>query len=111
MLYLAIALFAVAAILGITIFIYWLNKKDASRAVVFSHGGVAATALVLTIIYSINHSDNYPKISIILFIIAAIGGFYMFFKDLSRRSPSIGVGIIHALVAVSGFIALLLFVI
>ena len=51
MIYLAIALFAVSAVLGLTILVKWLTKKDASKGVIYSHGIVAAVALVLLIVY------------------------------------------------------------
>ncbi|MDB5228049.1 MAG: hypothetical protein JWN78_2242 [Bacteroidota bacterium] len=109
MIYAAIGLFALAALLGLTILIKWLSKSDASNAVKYAHGLAAATALVLLVIYSAKNQDHFPKISIILFVIAALGGFYMFIRDMSTKYRSIGIAAIHALLAVSGFVALLLF--
>ena len=109
MIYAAIALFALSAILGLTILIKWLTKKDASKAVIWSHGLVAAIALVILVVYAIQNPANYPQISIILFAIAAIGGFYMFFRDLRKKTSPLSVAFIHALLAVGGFIMLLFF--
>ncbi len=61
MMYLTIGLFAMAAILGLSILIKWLTKKEASRAVIYSHGIVAATALVLLIVYAVQNPANFPK--------------------------------------------------
>jgi len=108
MIYTAIALFALSAILGLTILIKWLTKKEASKAVIWSHGLVAATALVILVVYAIQHPDNYPQISLILFVIAAIGGFYMFFRGLNKKNSPLSVAFIHALLALGGF-AMLLF--
>ena len=110
MLYFTIALFAVSALLGLTILIKWLNKQDASRAVVYAHGGIAAAGIVLLLIYAIQNPTDFPKISIILFAIAAIGGFYMFFNDLSKKPNPIAIAFVHAILAVSGFVTLLMFV-
>jgi hypothetical protein len=110
MIYVTIALFALAAVLGLSILLKWLAKKDASRAVVYSHGLAAATALVLLIIYAIQNPDNFPKVSIILFVLAALGGFYMFYNDLNKKNSPIAVAFVHGLLAVGGFVALLLFV-
>ena len=110
MIYAAIALFSLAAILGIAILIKWLTKKEASRAVVYSHGIVAAIALVLLVVYALQHKDNYPQVSLILFIIAAVFGFYMFFRSLQQKMSPLSVAFIHALLAVGGFVMLLTFV-
>lgn len=110
MIYSAIALFALSAVLGLAILIKWLAKKDASKGVIYSHGIVAAIALVLLIIYAIQNPNNFPKISIILFVVAALGGFYMFFNDLRKKPSPMAVAFIHALLAVGGFVMLLAFV-
>jgi hypothetical protein len=110
MIYLAIALFALSALLGLIILIKWLSQKDASRAVVYSHGIVAAVALVLLVVYAIQNPSAFPKASLILFTIAALGGFYMFFNDLKKKPSPMAVAFIHALLAVGGFVMLLAFV-
>ena len=109
MIYLAIGLFALSAVLGLMILIKWLTKKDASKGVIYSHGIVAAIALVLLIIYAVQNPANFPKASIILFVVAALGGFYMFFNDLRKKPSPMAVAFVHALLAVGGFIMLLAF--
>jgi len=109
MINLAIALFAVSAALGLTILIKWLTKKDASRGVIYSHGIVAATALVILVVFAIQNPDNFPSISIALFVISALGGFFMFFRDLQKKASPLAIAFVHALLAISGFVALLLF--
>ena len=110
MIYLAIALFAVSAALGLVILIKWLTKKDAPKAVVYSHGIIAALALVLLIGYAIQHPDHFPLISIVIFAVAAIGGFYMFIRSLNNKTSPLIIAFVHALLALSGFISLLLYV-
>jgi FtsH-binding integral membrane protein len=109
MIYAAIALFALAAVLGLIILVNWLTKKDASKAVIYSHGIVAAIALVVLVVYALKHRDHYPQVALILFIVAAIGGFYMFFRDLQKKMSPLAVAFIHALLAVGGFVLLLAF--
>ena len=109
MLYLTIALFALSAVFGLIILIKWLTKKEASRAVVYSHGTVAALALVLLITYAVLHPENFPKTSVILFVVAAVAGFYMFFNDLAKKPSPLVLAVVHALVAVCGVISLLVF--
>lgn len=110
MIYFAIALFAISAILGLTILIKWLTKKDASRGVIYSHGIIAASALVLLVVYAFQNPDNFPKVSLILFVVSALGGFYMFIRDMNEKKSPLYIAFTHALLAISGFIALLLFV-
>lgn len=110
MIYSAIVLFALSAVLGLAILMKWLTKKDASKGVIYSHGAVAAIALVILIVYAAQNPSNFPKASIILFVIAALGGFYMFFNDLKKKSSPLAVAFIHALLAVGGFVMLLAFV-
>jgi hypothetical protein len=109
MIYAAIALFAISAVLGLTILIKWLTNKKASRGVIYSHGIFAAVALVVLVAFAAQNPDNMPKASLALFLIAAVVGFYMFFRDLKNKMSPMGLAITHALVAVTGFVALLLF--
>jgi hypothetical protein len=110
MLYLIIALFAITAVFGLSILIRWFQKSDASKTSIYLHGIFAAISLVLLIVFAYQNQDNYPKISIILFVIAAMLGFYMFARDLMKKFSPMSVAIIHALVAVCGFVGLLIFV-
>jgi FtsH-binding integral membrane protein len=109
MLYASIAFFALAAVAGLTILTSWLKKKNASRTVIYTHGLLAATALVLLAVFSWNNPERFPKYSLILFIIAALGGFYMFFRDLKGKSSPMALAGLHAFLAVAGFVLLLIF--
>jgi len=110
MLYLSIILFAVAAALGLAILVKWLTNKDASKAVIYAHGIGAVVAFLLLIVFAVRNPTGYPKISIILFAVAAVGGLYMFIRDLYKKSSPMSLAIAHGLLAVGGFIALLFFV-
>jgi lysozyme family protein len=109
MLNFSIALFAVAAVLGLIVLLALLKKKETPKPVVLAHGAVAAIALVLLIVYGVQHPDHFPKVSIIIFALAAIGGFYLFFNDMKKKPGPVSVAIVHALAAVAGFVVLLLF--
>ena len=107
MIYTSIAFFALAAILGMILLSYVLKEKQTPKRVVFAHGPLAATGLVLLIIYSINQPG--PIESIVLFVIAALGGVLMLVKDLSGKKIPKWLAVFHGLLAVSGFIFLLVF--
>jgi tryptophan-rich sensory protein len=108
MIYAIIAAFGVAAILGITILGRLLSAGATPKPVVYAHGIFAATGLVLLIVYIVNHAQRSPKTSLILFILAALGGFYLFFRDMSKKKIPIGVAVVHALLAVIAFVILLI---
>jgi len=109
MIYTAITLLAIAAVLGLIILLKWISQKDAPKAVVYSHGIVAATALTILVVYAFMHPDKFPVISIGLLVVSALVGFYMFFNDLKKKMSPLAVALTHALIAVSGFVALLFF--
>jgi hypothetical protein len=109
MIYTAIALLALAAVLGLIILLNWISKKDAPRGVVYSHGIVAATALSILMAYVFMHPDKFPIVTLVLLVASALVGFYMFFNDLKKKVTPLAVALVHALVAVSGFVALLFF--
>jgi len=109
LIYISIAVFALAAVLGVTILAKWLSKKDVSKGVVYSHGIFAALGLVLLVVYALQNPDGYPNVALILLVIAALGGFYMFFKDLQNKMSPYSIAFVHALLAVAGFVSLLFF--
>lgn len=109
MINIAIILFALAALMGLTVLIHWLSKKEAPKLVIYTHGTAAAIALVSLVIYAFMHPENFPKLSLVLFALAAVAGFYMFFLNQVRNTRPVAFGFIHALVAVSGFVLLLIF--
>ena len=110
MLYIIITLFALAAIVGAIILKNWLTSAHTSRTVVYLHGIFAAAGLILLVVFAVQNPNNYPKISIILFVIGALGGFYMFAEDLKKRFSPMWLAIVHALLGVAGFLLLLFFV-
>jgi hypothetical protein len=109
MLILAICLFAFAALLGMYLLSFILQDKNTPKAISFIHGPIAALALIILIIYCMMYS-NSPLISMIIFILAALVGFVLIFRDLTGRPIPKWLAISHGLVAVIGFLCLLLFV-
>jgi hypothetical protein len=104
----AIGFFSLAAILGLTLLSYVLRNKNAPKAFLFTHGLMAATGLVLLIIYSF-YSYPRPIESIVLFVIAASGGFVLGIRDLMNKTVPKWLAIGHGLIAVTGFVFLLIF--
>jgi hypothetical protein len=109
MLIMAIVLFAFAALLGLYLLSYVLRDKETPKAVAFIHGPVAATGLILLIIYAYYHSPS-PWVSIILFALAAMGGLMLIYKDLTGHPVPKALALGHGITAIVAFIFLLKFV-
>ena len=105
-----IGLFAIAAVFGLILLSKVLKGSETPKPVVYLHGGFAAVALVLLIINAVNDPANAPIISLILFVIAALGGFILFAKDISKKKIPVPLALIHAGAAVVAFVLLLSFV-
>jgi hypothetical protein len=108
MIYTAIALFALAAILGILLLSYVLREKNTPKGIVFTHGPLAAAGLILLIVYALGNSPG-PIESIVLFIIAALGGGILVYHDIMGKQIPKWLAVGHGLIAVTGFVFLLMF--
>jgi len=107
MLYFSIGIFALAAVMGLIILKSWMTAAETSRTVVYAHGIAAALALVLLLLYMLQYPSQTVQASFGLFVLAAIAGFFMFFRDLKGKFSPTWLAIVHGLVAVSGFVLLL----
>ncbi|MFO7448400.1 MAG: hypothetical protein R6W90_18730 [Ignavibacteriaceae bacterium] len=103
MLAISVIMFAIAAALGLVLITAILKNKKPTRGAVIGHGLFAATGLTLVIIYTINNPDNSPDISLVLLIVAALGGFILLARDLSGKPGLKGLAVIHASAAVFAF--------
>jgi len=65
-------------------------------------------SLVLLVIYSIINSAAAPIVALILFILAALGGFTLFGIDVATKKPPKWLGFVHGAVAVAGFVVLVI---
>ena len=107
-LYTVIAIFGMAAIFGMYLLSLILRNKTTPKGVTFAHGALAAVALVLLIVYAIRHSPG-PWTIVIIFALAASGGFILNYRDITGKSIPKWLGIGHGLLAITGFILLLVF--
>ena len=105
-LYTIIALFALGAIIGMYLLALVLQKKETPKFVAFIHGAFVASALILLIIYNSEHPGLME--SIVLFVVAAVGGLTMIIRDLTGKSLPKWLAVGHGLIAVAGFIFLLI---
>jgi hypothetical protein len=108
MLIISILLFAAAALLGAYLLSFVLRNKATPKHIALFHGPIAATGLMLLIIYAVLNKPA-PIVSIIIFILAALGGFVLIYRDLTGRSIPKWLAIGHGLTALVGFVLLLIF--
>lgn len=107
MLLTTVFLFAIAAVLGVILINKVLQNKETPRGVVYGHGAAAALALILLIIAYRNLGESMLFTSLLIFLIAAIGGFIMFSRDFSGKPIPNWLAIVHAAAAVTAFVLLL----
>jgi hypothetical protein len=105
-LYLIIGLFALGALIGMYLLALVIQKKETPKSIAFIHGLFVATALVVLIVYSVKNAPG-PIESIVLFVMAALGGFVLIVRDLTGRSLPRWLAVTHGLIAVAGFVFLL----
>jgi hypothetical protein len=110
MLYYAIGLFVIAAILGLIILNALIKKRETPKPAVIAHGLFAAAALGVLIYYAVENPTNFPKASLIILGVGALAGFYLLARDLRKKPGPVGLAVIHMLAGLTGVVLLLLFV-
>lgn len=108
MLITAILFFALAALLGVYLLSFVLENKNTPKGVAFTHGPIALIGLIILIVYALFHNPS-PIVSIILFVLAALGGIMLIYRDIVGKSIPKWMAIGHALTAIAGFVLLIIF--
>jgi hypothetical protein len=109
MLPVAIGVFVVAAVFGLVNLIAILQNKPTPKVSVFLHGGIAAVGLLMVVVYVMKHTPSLLG-SLTAFVVAAIGGFILFGIDMAKKPVPKWLAIIHPLIAATGLIMLIAFV-
>ncbi|HKR66172.1 MAG TPA: hypothetical protein VJZ00_20750 [Thermoanaerobaculia bacterium] len=103
-----IVLFGVAALGGVTLAILRFRERPLPMPLALVHGAVAAIALVMLLIVALGATGtSILKIALVAFVIAALGGFFLFSFHVRKRPLPIPMVVIHGLVAVVAFLTLL----
>jgi hypothetical protein len=108
MLTIALVVFGVAAIGGATLAYMRIVKKDVSMPLAIVHGIAAASGLVLLILGVMQMGGPGNKASLVIFLVAALGGFTLFSFHLRSRPLPVPLVLIHGGAAVVAFLVLLL---
>ena len=103
----AAILFAIAAMGGLFLATRHFIGKSLPRPVALAHGGLAATAIICLIVAWFNGVlQARSTIALVLFLAAAMGGFFLFYHDLTGKTLPSKVVIAHALAAITAFLLL-----
>jgi hypothetical protein len=105
---LSILLFAVAALAGLTMAVMHFRKHTPPLPVLaVLHGGFAASGLIVLLLALIKVGlHGAPGIALGLLVVAALGGFGLLSFHLRGRALPSGLVVGHALLAVAGFLTL-----
>lgn len=105
MLYAAIGCFALAALGGVVLLTYVLRGIPTPKGLALGHGALAATGLVLLAI-AFATGRTVPPLSLGLFVAAALGGFFLLYRDLKHGHVPKPVALMHGALAVAAFVLL-----
>lgn len=108
MLTLSLALFVLAAVLGLVVAVQIFKKKETSKGVALAHGAVGVAGLVALIVQAAKSPDRLLTAAIVLLVIAALGGLALFVNDVRRKPGPVALVVIHALAAVTAVVLVLL---
>lgn len=104
----AVIIFAITAVGGIVLATSLLKGNLAPWAISIIHAILGATGLVLVLVAILQgNGSETVKIALGLLVIAALGGFYLVAQHLRKTVAEKKAVIVHASVAVAGFLTLL----
>lgn len=107
-LYTIIGLFGIGALIGLYLLALVLQNKETPKAVAFIHGGFVVVAFVLLLSYVFKNKPS-PVESVVLFALAALGGIVLIYRDITGKGIPKWLAVGHGLLAVAGFVFLLLY--
>jgi len=105
----ALVLFGLAALGGLAMAIQrFRGAPHPPLPLALVHGAAAAAGLVVLILAVAGAgAPSLAKTALVVFLIAALGGFFLLSIHLRKQPLPIPVVVVHALVAVTGFVLLL----
>jgi hypothetical protein len=112
MLIAAIVLFLIGGIFGLVNLIAILQDKPTMPLTVLMHGIFVFIPLLMVITYAATgHGSTLFYVSLGFFIAAALGGFTLLAYDLQKKPIPKAIAIVHPMIAVTGLILLIIFVV
>ncbi len=109
MIYAAVVLFAIAAVIGVALSISHSRGLPVGVPRALVHGCFAAVGLVVLLIDLVTRPHPGSAIaSFIVFLLAALGGFVLFAFHVRKRKLPVPAIVFHGLIAVCAFVILLI---
>src|SRR5262245_14829161 len=106
--FLAAALFALGACVGAFLAFCHFTGRERKLPVALLHGlFVASGILCLVVGYFTNRLSGMASVALVVFLVVAVGGFYLFFRHLRKEPLPTHIVIMHGAGAVIGFLILL----
>jgi hypothetical protein len=106
MLIYAVIVFAIGALGGLVLASSVLRGKLAPWSLSLLHAALGAAGLILVLLAIAQGSGGLITTAFVILVIAALGGFYLASVHLRKSIPATGIVVIHALLAVAGFVIL-----
>jgi len=105
----ALVLFALAAVGGLIMAVQrFRGAPNPPLALALVHGAAAAAGLIALIaVVAGSGAPSLARVALVVFLVAALGGFYLFSVHLRKQALPIPIVVVHALVAVTAFVLLL----
>jgi hypothetical protein len=103
-----IVLFAIAAAGGLVLATLRFKDRDLPMPVALLHGALAAGGLLTLILMVAKHGGGtLVRVALGLFVVAALGGFFLFSFHVRGKKLPLGVVGVHGVAAVVAFLLLL----
>lgn len=101
----AAILIGIGVIIGSVMASYRFQKKHIPKGLAIFHGIFVSLGIILLLIYALT-TDSHHKHwdSIIIFLIAATGGIYLFIRDLKKHFFRLWILLVHATIGFFGII-------
>lgn len=107
--FIALGLFVLAAVTGFYLAVNHFRGEQLNVGPVIAHGIFAASGLVVLIVGGIRSGlSGMVLYALILFVVAALGGFVLLTYDLRDRALPTPVVVVHGLLALTAFLLLLI---
>lgn len=110
MLIAAIICFSLAALLGMALLSFVIKGKKIPKIIALTHGPLALAGIILLIIYAYLNGHG-PIASLTLFIIAALGGLTLFYKDMTGKPVPAWMALAHGMLAFVAFLLLVIYMV
>ncbi|MDX1753263.1 MAG: hypothetical protein R3259_08770 [Salinimicrobium sediminis] len=99
----AVVLISIAIILGLYLLTFVVRKKTIPKGVALIHGTFAALGIIVLLIYALTTSSHHKHWdSLVIFLVAASLGIYLFSKDIRHLEFPPWMAVLHGAIGLTG---------